>query len=234
MRRKYGLTLFGAGMLSLSLLLAACDSGKASTKVSTKVSTEEALQIIQRSQIVPEGGLEGNLVEITPPDIWTKTNSQLFRMPGTGSLETYVVANHKAVRIGNGFGGYGVTSAVPFDANEDGTMDLVYAYSFGSGIHRSVISWLDLSDLTEHTVETRGTAADVPETERFRTYDLILSVGDKEIVVHRIEEGQNREETSKALMAYPTTKDIESMTLTKDSVLVREHNELYNEKVDEG
>ncbi|UQZ32208.1 hypothetical protein C2I18_00770 [Paenibacillus sp. PK3_47] len=224
MSKRYRAVLLGMGVLPVSLLLAACDSD------SSRVSAQEAMQLIQQSQYIPEGSAEEDLVEITPPGVWKATQSQLFRLPGSSSLETYVVADHQAVRIGNGFGGYGVTSVVPFDANDDGTTDLVYAYSFGSGIHRSVISWLDLSDLTEHSVQGKERAVDDGALGKFRTYDLILTAEGKKIVVHRIDEKHNRELTSNALRAYPNTNDLHSMALIKDSVLVRDNKELYIEK----
>lgn len=225
LKNRYGLSLLVTGLLPVSMLLSGCDSGK--------ISVNEAKRIIQESQELPMGSMDSELVEITPPDVWAETKSQLFRISGSSSMETYIVADNKAAVLGNGFGGFGVTSAVPFDANGDGTIDLVYAYSFGSGMHRSVISWMDLSDLTEHNVNGRKTAEDEEKPGGFRTYDLILTADDEEIVAHRIENKHNREETSKALFAYPTAKDIESMTLIKDSVIVRDNQELYNERVDE-
>lgn len=52
--------------------------------------------------------------------------------------------------LGMGFGGYGVTSAVPFAA-EDGSPALLLTYSWGSGMHRSILAFYrpDTRELTE-------------------------------------------------------------------------------------
>ncbi|QGQ95020.1 hypothetical protein EHS13_09040 [Paenibacillus psychroresistens] len=116
------------------------------------------------------------MIEITSSDIWDKTKCQLFKVAG----ETFIVANQEVVHIGNGLGGYGVTSAVPYDVNKDGTSEIIYTYSFGSGIHRSIISWIDLMNFKEHIVE------DIPKRTEFRMYDLMLKNEKDMTVVYRI------------------------------------------------
>jgi hypothetical protein len=82
---------------------------------------------------------EFDVAEITPTDVWEKTKCQLFKVVDGSSWETYIVKDQKAIHVGNGGGGFGVTSVMPYDINSDGNVDLVYAYSYGSGIHRSPI-----------------------------------------------------------------------------------------------
>lgn len=162
------------------------------------------------------------LTEITPSDIWDKTKLQLFK---DSDSETFIVTNQKAVHIGNGFGGFGVTSAVPYDVNKDGILDLVYAYSWGSGIHRSVISWIDLKSFTEHVV------GDMPESTGFRTYDLILKMESKKIAVYRIASMDETKINFYLFLRYPTEKEIDYMTLEKVGILIWKNNELYNKQL---
>ncbi|MDQ8736953.1 hypothetical protein [Paenibacillus sp. LHD-38] len=211
-------------MLTLCFLFSACDSNKESIEESKKkLSIEEANKLILATQdFSHSGNMENDLLEITPSDIWDKTKLQLFK---NSSLETFIVTNQKAVHIGIGFGGFGVTSAVPYDVNKDGTLDVVYAYSFGSGIHRSVISWIDLKSFTEHHV------GDMPERKDFRNYDLILKIEGNEIVVNRIADMDESKINFVSLQTYPTEKEIEYMTLEKVGVLVGENSELYNKQL---
>ncbi len=106
---------------------------------------------------------------------------QIFKTTAGYVCETFVYHNQQMTHIGNGFGGFGVTSIVPFDVNSDGNMDIVYAYSFGSGIHRSIISWCDFVILKEYTVNENGGSND------FRMYVLILRIEDKQVNVYKIE-----------------------------------------------
>ncbi|KRE31637.1 hypothetical protein [Paenibacillus sp. Soil522] len=197
-------------MLTVCLLFSACDSNEKSIEeAKKKISIEEANKLILVTQDFSQSSnMENGVIEITPSEIWDKTKIQLFK---DSSSETYIVTNQKAVHIGEAIGGFGVTSTLPYDVNKDGTFDLVYAYSFGSGFHRSVISWIDLKSFTDHIVK------DMPERTDFRMYDLTLKIESKKIVVYRIA-GMNES-------LYPTEKD---MTLEKVGTLVWKNSELYN------
>ncbi|WP_372660920.1 hypothetical protein [Cohnella sp.] len=113
-------------MLTVCLLLSACDSNEKSIeKAKKKISIEEANKLILETQDFSQSSnMENGVIEITPSEIWDKTKIQLFK---DSSSETYIVTNQKAVHIGEAFGGFGVTSALPYDVNKDGTLDLVYA-----------------------------------------------------------------------------------------------------------
>lgn len=183
---------------------------------SKKLSLEEAEKLIAASSnIAQSSDKNAEIKEITSSDIWSKTKCQLFRI----AEETFIVENQKVVHIGNGFGGNGVTSAVPYDVNKDGITDIIYAYSFGSDMHRSLISWLDLKSFEEHIVEDKlnGTG--------FRMYDLILKNEKDTTVVYRVMN------PSEIVNKYPTEQDISQMTLQKDGILIWENNELFNKQV---
>jgi hypothetical protein len=183
---------------------------------SKKLSIEEAENLIAASQnIAQSSDKNAEITEITSADIWDKTKCQLFKI----AEETFIIENHKVVHIGNGFGGNGVTSAVPYDVNQDGISDIIYAYSFGSGIHRSIISWMDLKSFEEHMVE------DKPKKTEFRLYDLILKNEKDATVVYRVMK------PSEIVNTYPTEQDINQMTLQKDGILIWENKELYNKQL---
>jgi len=197
--------------------LSACDSNETTNEVSgKKLTIEEAKKLILDAPYFSHpSDKEVEIFEITSSDIWVKTKFQLFKAAG----ETFIVANQEVVHIANGFGGYGVTSAVPYDVNKDGTSDIIYTYSFGSGIHRSIISWIDLKNFKEHIVE------DIPKRTGFRMYDLILKNEKDETVVYRVMD------ESEILQTYPSDKDINQMTLKKDGILIWENSELYNKQL---
>lgn len=217
MMRLHSVAGLAVGILAAGLLLTACTTDAKPAKL----SAQKAQIIIQDKLDQSSSSLAGQLADITPDDVWEETGHQLFK--DSSSLETYVVADGKAAVLGTGFGGSGVTSVVPYDVNGDGAGDLVYAYSYGSGIHRSVMSWMDLQTMTEHPVLSKA------ETAGFRTYDLILQKEDDSIIVYQVGNKQNREAVTQALMSYPASKDIESMSLVKDGVLVKEQDGLYYE-----
>ncbi|MBW4081163.1 hypothetical protein [Paenibacillus sp. S150] len=199
-------------------------TGKHSEDVPQKLTLAQAGPfILANKEVSASGGIITHLIEITPADIWEQTGQQLFKNIADSSWDTYAVSGGKAVRIGNGFGGFGVTSAVPFDVNKDGTVDLVYAYSFGSGLHRSVIAWLDLKNYTEHTVP------DKPSAKEFRAEDLILQAnGEEGIGVYRIKGVDKSKISLDVLRTYPAQQDIEHMTLEKEGDLAWENGELLN------
>ncbi len=212
--------LLGLLAIVLAVVLAAgCNSGSGVTAAgeNQRMALGEAEKLIFAADSVP-GDLE--LAEITPEDVWAQCGCQLFKIvDGGSSWETFVVKEGKATLIGRGFGGFGVTSVVPYDVNRDGTTDLVYAFSFGSGLHRSVLGWLDMATRTEQPVE------ESPPSRGFRMDDLILRVEAGQVVVYTITDGENWH----ALRLYPTEEDIGEMKLVKSGVLVYQDEVLYNQ-----
>lgn len=218
---------FGVFILSVCLLFTGCDSDSKTKKLSVK----EANAIIQQMPDQHTVSLASDLMEVTPPEVWSETKHQIFK--DSSSLETFVVAEGKAAVAGNGFGGAGVTSMVPYDVNNDGTTDLIYAYSFGSGIHRSVISWMDLKTMTEYSPQGKKEQLVQSNSKQasFRTYDLILKREDNKIIAYQIINKQNKEDVHKALLKYPSKQDIQSMDLKQEGVLYLENNQLFYEAV---
>lgn len=60
------------------------------------------------------------------------------------SMPTYVVRGSECLSLGTSFGGDGVYSVIAADINADGKQDLVYACSWGSGLHRTNIGVVEV------------------------------------------------------------------------------------------
>lgn len=85
--------------------------------------------------------------DITPENIKKEIGCQIFKVNYT--CETYVIYKGEFFRIGFGFGGMGVVTLATCDFDEDGQKDLIYTFSWGSGLHRSHIGVFDLSEKKE-------------------------------------------------------------------------------------
>jgi hypothetical protein len=84
------------------------------------------------------------IFEMTPERVKKEIGCQIFKL--NNSSETFVVYKSKVYRIGFGFGGFGVINIESCDFDADGKKDLIYAFSWGSGMHRSNIAVLSLSN----------------------------------------------------------------------------------------
>lgn len=122
-------------------------------KVDLETSTES-----KETEISNEGKLGFNIIyDITPKEVKEEIGCQIFKVKN--SYEHYVLYKSKIFHIGFGFGGYGVVSLKTCDFDADGQKDLIYAFSWGSGLHRSQIGifnfskdkeeWLDFVQLNK-------------------------------------------------------------------------------------
>ncbi|MCY3020118.1 MAG: hypothetical protein NTW87_13960 [Planctomycetota bacterium] len=81
------------------------------------------------------------LKEITPADVFAKLNCQVFQVTkGIAMGWTFLIHRGQAHPLGRSFGGWGVMSMCVADLDKDGTPELLYSYSYGSGIHRSHVA----------------------------------------------------------------------------------------------
>lgn len=81
------------------------------------------------------------LRDVTPEAVLTETGCRLFK--NLDSCESFLADGERCGELGFAFGGYGLCSAVPWDYDENGTVDLLYTYSWGSGMHRSILALFD-------------------------------------------------------------------------------------------
>ncbi|MGD2166169.1 MAG: hypothetical protein PVH50_11660, partial [Anaerolineae bacterium] len=80
------------------------------------------------------------VAELPAHDVWEHLSVQVFRVTeGPYALETFLINGETVLRLGTAVGGSGVTSLQVSDLGEDGFAELLFTYSFGSGIHQSRI-----------------------------------------------------------------------------------------------
>lgn len=91
------------------------------------------------------------IIEMTPEKVKKEIDCQIFRI--NNSSETFVVYKSKVYQIGFGFGGYGVVNVESCDFDGDKQKDLIYTFSWGSGMHRSHIGVLNLSSNREEWLD---------------------------------------------------------------------------------
>lgn len=89
--------------------------------------------------------------DITPEDVKKELGCQIFKVNYT--CDTFVIYKSKLFPIGRGFGGFGTVSINTCDFDNDGQKDLIYTYSWGSGLHRSQIGIYDLSKGKEEILD---------------------------------------------------------------------------------
>lgn len=90
--------------------------------------------------------------DITPQNVFEETGCQIFK--NRKNCESYLLYQEKLYELGTGFGGLGIVDVVTCDFDFNGKKELLYTYSWGSGIHRSCVGCFDLSQKSEQKVDT--------------------------------------------------------------------------------
>ena len=71
---------------------------------------------------------------------WELLQVQIFTVTGESfDRETFLLHDGEVIQLGSAIGGSGVNSLEVSDLDQDGSAELVFTYSFGSGIHQSWI-----------------------------------------------------------------------------------------------
>jgi len=143
--------LFLTPAVALLGTLAACSSAPARLDragplppTAQRVGLEEATHRV-RAQIMSTSpdmsvSAEFPLVELTTDEIWDRLGAQLFQVDeGVRGGESFLVCGERALPLCSGFGGHGIQSACVTDLDGDQIPELTYTYSWGSGIHRSLV-----------------------------------------------------------------------------------------------
>lgn len=89
--------------------------------------------------------------DIQPQNIFKETGCQIFKNGKT--CESYLLYEGNLYTLGIGFGGLGIVDIVTADFDENGKKELLYTYSWGSGLHRSCFGYFDLSKKYEAEVD---------------------------------------------------------------------------------
>lgn len=136
------------------------------------------------------GGLSGGYVldkthcyNVTPPQVAAETNMKIFKF--SDSCASFVVVDNYIYELCVSFGGYGFVNAVPCDFDNDGNKDLLVASSWGSGVHRSIISIFN-SVTKESTVLYNTSSTDNPDVDLFVsiTSPSLSSIDSKDLPIY--------------------------------------------------
>lgn len=89
--------------------------------------------------------------DITPEYVFNETGCQIFKNGST--CESYLLYEGNLYGLGIGFGGFGIVDIETCDFDDNDIKDLIYTYSWGSGIHRSCFGYFDLSKKSEREID---------------------------------------------------------------------------------
>lgn len=89
--------------------------------------------------------------DITPEYVFNETGCQIFKNGST--CEAYLLCEGALYGLGIGFGGLGIVDIETCDFDDNDLKDLLYTYSWGSGIHRSCLGYFDLSKKSEGEID---------------------------------------------------------------------------------
>lgn len=119
-----------------------------------KDSVDEFMDIIGEVEL---GGLYSGMklekehcYNVTPESVSAQTDYKIFKF--SDSCVSLLLIDNEIYSICESFGGFGFINAVPWDYDENGTLDLLVASSWGSGLHRSIISVFDTTTKESITI----------------------------------------------------------------------------------
>ena len=149
MKRLFCLILTGIVLISLTACQTNTDNSNNSennvnyvTTSCTKDFVDEFMSIIGDVEL---GGLSIGMTldkehcfNVTPLSVASQTDIKIFKF--SDSCVSLALIDGEVYSICDSFGGFGFVNAVPWDYDEDGNPDLLVASSWGSGLHRSIIS----------------------------------------------------------------------------------------------
>lgn len=155
-------------------LLCSCNDNNKYETMKTNISKDYVSEFMELlGGEIELGGLSSGLVldeehcfNVTPQEVATETDMKIFKF--SDSCVSFVVLDNKIYELCDSFGGYGFVNAIPCDFDNDGNKDLLVASSWGSGMHRSIISVFN-SVTKKSTVIYDTSYTDTPNT------DLIVS-----------------------------------------------------------
>ncbi len=99
---------------------------------------------------------------VTPEQVLRETDYKIFKF--SDSCTSFIMIDNEIYILCASFGGYGFVNAVPCDFNNDGIKDLLVASSWGSGLHRSIISVFNAAT-KESTVVYDTSTTDNPSVD---------------------------------------------------------------------
>ena len=144
--------------VALAVLLSTISCAQHKPTNVERISVAEAERLV-RTMFVKEipdlnPAVEFPLTELTTNEIWQRLSAQVFQVnDGIYQFSTYLIKNERIVPLGTGIGGMGLTSMCVTDLDRNGNPELVYTYSWGSGIHRSQVAIYSTELPTSYTLD---------------------------------------------------------------------------------
>jgi hypothetical protein len=156
-------------------------------KIKKNYSVED-FESIYKEYLTQSGKIKTSLTlksyDITPADVKKELNCQIFKV--NNNYDSYLIYKGELFEIGIGFGGFGVTSIKTCDFDANGQKDLVYTFSWGSGLHRSQIAIFDLSKKKETHLDFVQLMEDIQlvkiSNNKFNIYNAELASKDSKLV----------------------------------------------------
>lgn len=175
MKRISCLFLIGILIISLSACHTSIDNSDANELTAdfidgscTKDSVDEFMAII--GDMEPGRLYAGtefdkeHCFNVTPLSVASQTDIKIFKF--SDSCASLALIDGEVYSICESFGGYGFVNAVPWDYDADGNHDLLVASSYGSGLHRSIISVFN-TQTKESTIIYDTSTTDNPSVDLF-------------------------------------------------------------------
>ena len=156
----------------LLFLLCSCKDDTSYDAMKTNISKDYVPEFMELlGEEIELGGLSSGMVldkehcyNVTPLQVAAETDMKIFKF--SDSCVSLVLLDNKIYNLCESFGGYGFVNAVPCDFDNDGNKDLLVASSWGSGLHRSIISVFN-SVTKESTIIYDTSDTDNPSIDLF-------------------------------------------------------------------
>jgi len=135
------------GALLLSVVLGACAA--AAPRLDRAAAEELVSAAIRRGKPAVNPAVRFPVREITPAEAWERMRVQIFQVePGAqvDARETFAVRQGQVVRLGTAFGGSGVGTLLVAYPDGEGTPELTFSYTWGSGETRTDVGVLRIVD----------------------------------------------------------------------------------------
>ncbi len=136
-------------LLSAALALSSCQAtapGAAEEAPNAARVTLQEAEVLVRAKVFElkptmNPDMQFPLREILVDGLWKRLGCQLFQVTsGVQESATYLVRHGEAYSLCGGLGGHGIQSACVTDLDGNAEAELTYTWSWGSGIHRSLIA----------------------------------------------------------------------------------------------
>lgn len=141
-------------VLAISLSFTGCKEVSKNLNHQQNVSKEFVSEFIELfSGIKGEGLLKGynfsveNCYNITPKEITDRVGCKIFKF--SDSYATFLLYDNEIYPLGQFFGGLGIVDMKLWEFDNGGHFALIYTYSWGSGMHRSLVGYFDLKTREE-------------------------------------------------------------------------------------